>query len=162
MSIADHTIRFVPLPRLVLPTQRRPCWRGRNCRRGRFRPSAAALPRPGRPKARATQRASCRPPAVTAATAASRSKATETPPAKPPSGPSLQNPENALEAGPIRGRRSPASVASPLPPREQRLDQLPLLIGQQLLPSLIRNVSFLEGRLQPRGKLLQQVVSFSP
>src|SRR5581483_1231373 len=55
---------------------------------------------------------------------------------KPPSRTGLQNPQNPFETGPIRGWRSSTFVASPLRLREQRPNQLPLLVRQQLLPSL--------------------------
>src|SRR5579863_3405017 len=55
---------------------------------------------------------------------------------KSPRRPSLQNPEDTFQAGSIRRRRSPSLIPPPLRLGKQRLNQLPLLISQQLLPRL--------------------------
>src|SRR5581483_11681333 len=80
-SPSASTIHFVPLPRLVLPTARPLFLRARSCRRGRFHPIAAVLPRPTRPAGHARHQAR-HPAPATAAIAASRSRARETHPAK--------------------------------------------------------------------------------
>src|SRR5579883_2085867 len=48
----------------------------------------------------------------------------------------LQHPQNALETSPVRGCRPPPFVSSASRLRKQRLNQLPLLVCQQLLPLL--------------------------
>ena len=136
-SPSPSTIHFVPLPRLVLPTASPPFSPGRSCRP---ETSSSHFSRPSASRAPSKARQASEPDAFVLPLLQ-----------PPPAGRTARDTRREEIATPLQSAEStecpqnrPDSMPTAVPGcpscavgfREQRLDQLPLLIGQQLLPLL--------------------------
>ena len=128
---STSTIHFVPLASLVLPTAEPLFSLERSGRPGTPLPTVVDLRRRARPATLARHRA-IHPAPPTASTAANRSSERDTCRAKTSTLRLSATPQNALKAVTVRCPRTTPLVLAALRLRQQRIDQPPLRIVQQL------------------------------